>query len=113
MSTAITKLDNLRAHVDDRGIDLALVERAETWLNAIRQVAGPTWREPDYVFYDDAEKEIQFTWYGKRDLGIAVKLESVEYIKMWGPDINNHMLSGTISTAQEQISLWRWLREEV
>jgi hypothetical protein len=112
MTTAIEKLDGLRAHVDDRGIDLALVERAETWLNALRQITGSSWREPAYVFYDNAEAEIQFTWYGKRDLGIAIKLQSVEYIQMWGPDINNHMMSGTISTTQEQMALWRWLREE-
>ena len=111
MTTAIEKLDGLRVHVDDRGIDLALVDRAETWLNAMRHVAGPTWKEPGYVFYDNAEKEIQFTWYGRRDLGIAILLDRIEYIKMWSLDPDD-MESGTISTLKEQMDLWHWLREE-
>lgn len=112
MTTAIEKLTGLRAHADDRGIDPALVGRAEMWLHAFQQVCGSTWKEPGFVWCDGVEGEIQFSWYGRRNLGIAITLHTVEYIQMWGPDINNHMMSGTISTTQEQMSLWRWLREE-
>lgn len=113
MTTAIAKLDGLRAHVDDRGIDLALVERTETWLAGYQQQCGASWSEPGYVFYDNANAEIQFTWYFKvRSLGIAVSHQSIEYVKSWGPRVPGDIECDTITTPQKQRELWRWLREE-
>jgi len=109
--TANTILANLRVHAEDRNIDLALLDRVERWLATFQREVGTTWRDPDQLFYCDAEKHIEFTWHGERDITIEVAIDTATYIRSWGTAISDFEC-GPCSTQQERIGLWQWMREQ-
>lgn len=106
---ASAKLTTLRAHAEERNLNMALIERAETWIVAFQQECGETWQEPVRVFYDDVEPEIEFNWYSARNLAIGVTAGTVEY-SAWD-DAGTYDKDGDANTPEERAALWQWLRE--
>ena len=50
-------------------------------------------------------------WEDQKKLTIYVHPETVEYIKVWGPDIFSDMEDGEVEGAEDYRALWRWLTE--
>lgn len=109
---AITKINDLRTQAAARGFDVALIEQAATWISTFQRECGPTWNEPDYVFYDNAHAEIQLSWYGARNLGIGISLQKVGFIAAGKSATGPQRVCGTLSTQQERMSLWQWFRTQ-
>ncbi len=112
-----SKLDNLSRLPDDwdgngsaRPERLALVN-ARLWLDAIFAVSTSTpffWIPPHISASESGE--IVFEWWWKhRKLTIYFGTNNIEYIKVWGPDIDNEMEMGVLSNASEFAGYWNWL----
>jgi len=87
-------------------------------LNALRWIdhmridlasARMRWREPYVV--PDANGHIVFEWSCRdRTLSIYISPDTVEYLKVKGPNIYSDMEDGEI-VADDYLDLWRWLME--
>lgn len=106
------KFANLRAHTEERGCDPALIDRAEAWLATFQQECSETWREPQRVYFDDVESEIELRWYSPtRTLSIDVALNTVGY-SVWTDD-ETYSDDGDNPDAEKRAELWRWFREAI
>ena len=60
----------------------------------------------------DAHGNVVLEWWeGRKKLTIYVYPETVEYVKVWGPDIFSDMEDGEVEGTEERRALWRWLTE--
>jgi hypothetical protein len=68
------------------------------------------WIAPHVVA--DAHGNVVLEWWeGRKKLTIYVYPETVEYVKVWGPDIFSEMEDGEVEGAEDHRALWRWLTE--
>ncbi len=66
------------------------------------------WIRPNVTASGDGE--VILGWrFGSKRLTIYVGEESVEYLKTWGPDINDNMDDGDASLTTVRQALWKWL----
>ena len=50
-------------------------------------------------------------WHGARKLTVYVGEHALEYVRVWGPDIESEMADGPITGGGDLASLLRWLQE--
>jgi hypothetical protein len=68
------------------------------------------WIAPHVVA--DAHGNVVLEWWeGRKKLTIYVYPKTVEYVKVWGPDIFSEMEDGEVEGAEDHRALWRWLTE--
>ena len=48
-------------------------------------------------------------WQGRRKLTVYVSDTSVEYLRVWGKDIEAEMSEGNADSAEARLMLWKWL----
>lgn len=60
------------------------------------------------------DNEIVLEWWHKeKKITIYVCTNSIDYIKVWGADMDNEMEDGSISLNENELtSLWKWLTEK-
>lgn len=89
--------------------NLESVRHADKWIRTLyRDVTSGLWIEPNVVA--DAEGDIVFEWWhNSKKLTVYVSPDTVEFIKVEGPDINNDMKDGVATSARESRMLWHWL----
>lgn len=89
------------------------VRQAYSWIEAFYEdtlTADKGWIAPHVVA--DAHGNVVLEWWeGRKKLTIYVHPETVEYVKVWGPDIFSDMEDGEIEGAEDHRALWRWLTE--
>lgn len=67
-----------------------------------------SWIEPNVTA--SAEGEVVFGWrLGTKRLTMYVGDHSTEYMKVWGPDVNDNMDDGNADITTIRKSLWEWL----
>lgn len=94
---------------------LPSIIRAKRWIVQMRADAISTakpWRRPHVV--PDQDGDIVFEWSnGVRTLSAYVSGDAVEYLKVWGADMDSQMIEGRVTSREENPSLWNWLMEQV
>lgn len=94
---------------------LPSIIRAKRWIVQIRAdviSTGKPWWRPHVV--PDQDGDIVFEWSnGVRTLSAYVSVDAVEYLKVWGSDIDSQMEEGKITSRKDNTSLWNWLTERV
>jgi hypothetical protein len=58
-------------------------------------------------WYDELVLEL---WCGCRKLSIYIGEQGADFIKIWGPDVNNQMVEGQIENTETLANLCKWLR---
>lgn len=73
---------------------------------------GLAWRQPHVAA--DETGDVTFEWWnGDKGLTIYVSVDgSVTYLKDWGPDMDDDMEDGPVSTSAERRELWAWLIQQ-
>jgi hypothetical protein len=67
------------------------------------------WQKP-LINVNEEEGEIVLEWWNKqKKLTIYVCSDTIDFIKVWGSDIDNEMEDGSISLNNNIDFLWRWL----
>lgn len=85
------------------------IQHAYRWLASLyRDVNHQLWIRPNVVA--DAEGDVVFEWWhNKKKLTVYVSPETIEFIKVEGPDINTDMYDGVSESARDSRILWHWL----
>jgi hypothetical protein len=93
--------------------DRASVEHALAWIRNIYEdtlTANGAWIPPHVIA--DAHGNVVFEWWeGYKKLTVYVSPDTVEYVKVWGPDMFSDMEDGELARAEDHRTLWRWLTE--
>jgi hypothetical protein len=86
------------------------ITRAVNWMTAlgkIIEVGGYWWHNPLINIIDS---EIIFEWWhDAKKMTIYSSDTSIEYIKVWGADMDHEMEEGMAETTDQIESLWQWL----
>jgi hypothetical protein len=85
-------------------------ELANEWLCASYERAAKLggWRPPHITSTEVGE--IVFEWWrGTRNLTLYFSHDGAEYIKVWGPDIDDEMISGPLNNWSFS-NAWLWLQ---
>ena len=89
------------------------IQRASRWISKMRMDASATgkpWREPHVV--PDENGDIAFEWWNDgRNLTVYVSPNVIDYLKVWGSDIDSEMEDGLIATPKDDQALWHWLTD--
>ena len=117
LADTIERLDDIsvwREDWDGRGAakpNINSIVNAWRWIKGMRVCATLTrnrWVEPHTVA--DTNGNIVFEWSEQgRTLSIYVSPQTVEYLKVEGPNIFDDMEDGEVTTPGVAQDLWRWL----
>ena len=85
------------------------IEHARSWITSLFQtVASLGWIKPNVT--GGPEGGVVFEWlYGKRKLTVYVEEQSIEYVQVWGTDVDAKITDGAIESMSDSRELWMWL----
>lgn len=99
---------------DARAPELGALAHAKRWIVQLFlevNSQGREWIKPNVTA--SAEGEVVFEWWRRaKKLTIYVSVEAVEYVQVWGKNINTEMSDGDASSASACRTLWLWLCSE-
>lgn len=110
---SINKLTNLGENWDGFGSvrpNPDAMQNALGFINNIYLSASSThlpWIQPHITSSENGDVVFEW-WSGDHKLTIYVGEESMEYLQVWGPDMQTQMLDGNLVGEKFQ-GLWRWL----
>jgi hypothetical protein len=110
---AITALLGWGDNWDGRGTqapDPAAVAEARRWIASFEFQLGLHGREarkPHVSASVDRDVVLEW-WHGSRKLTVYVSATSVEYVRVWGPDMEHEMDDGAL-TMSRAVEWWLWL----
>lgn len=91
--------------------DPGAVEHAFSWIEGFYEdilTTDSAWIDPHVIA--DAHGSVVFEWWeGQKKLTIYASAKTVEYVKVWGPDIFSDMEDGEVGGVEDRRALWRWL----
>lgn len=87
------------------------IETAERLIERLHSVAlKNNWWWYDPLLNISFENEIVLEWWNQdKKITIYVYEEVIDYIKVWGADIDNEMEDGSISLEEDLTDLWQWI----
>ena len=84
---------------------------AEKLINILHSVAlkhNWWWHTP--LFNINSDNEIVLEWWNQeKKLTIYVAEGVIDYIKVWGADMDNEMEDGSIDLEDDLTELWQWI----
>ena len=87
--------------------------KAKRWIGQMQADAtdtGKGWEEPHIA--PDENGDIAFEWWrDDRNLVVYVSQYMIDYLQVWGPNIEFQMLDGEIESREDNKKLWNWLTE--
>lgn len=87
------------------------IKTAEKLIEKVHSIALKNnwwWHTP--LLNISVDHEIVLEWWNSgKKITIYVKEEVIDYIKVWGADIENEMEDGSISLNDDLIDLWQWI----
>lgn len=87
----------------------AIVRYAIHWfMHFFLEVASLEWVEPNITCGSDGEVVFEW-WFNQRKLTIYVGEESIDYVQVWGTDVNAKITDGSIESINDYRPLWTWL----
>lgn len=113
VTNRIWKLGTRLANWDGHGSDAPnerSVQRAAALAEELITLVGQTqeWVDP-HAGLDESGDVVLEWWNADRKLTVYVQSDAVEYVKSWGPDIEDQMEHGPLG-ATTFVKLWEWLR---
>ncbi len=66
------------------------------------------WSDPQVSASERGDIVLEW-WSGPHKLTLYFGSSSVEYVRVWGPNIESEMDDGPLKTRDEFEALWRWL----
>jgi hypothetical protein len=87
------------------------IETAEKLINNLRSLAlKNNWCWSDPLLNISSENEIVLEWWNQeKKLTIYVFEELIDYLKVWGADMDNEMEEGAIDLEDDLTEVWQWI----
>jgi len=109
--TVKSMLGNLKEE-ELQSLDYKVLYKAEELIKKLRSISKKNklwWHQP--LLNISIDHEIVFEWwYKRRSLIIYVCPNTIDFIKVWGADMDNEMEDGSIYLKDNSLSfLWQWL----
>jgi hypothetical protein len=85
--------------------------QAKAWIREMYEDVrrfGSDWMTP-LTTVDEFGDIVFEWWHGSRKITVYVTPETVEYIKVSGPNMHTDMDDGELSTREDRQNLWQWL----
>lgn len=83
---------------------------AVNWIIELRKISSSKqlwWSRP---LANIVESEIIFEWWrNEKKITVYISSDTVEFIKVWGADIDSEMEEGVAETNIQIEALWRWI----
>lgn len=99
--TALAALDRVAGQAPAEA-----VEKTRSILTLVRECG---YQEP-HVTWAGFEDEILLEWWkNRRHLSLYISADSVEALKVWGPNIVTEMEDVTVDEPMMLVELWKWL----
>jgi len=98
---------------DAPSIQLAAIALVVRWLDAFYDVvthAAMPWDAPNVTGGSEGEVVLEW-WHGTKKLTIYIAPARIDYVKVWGTDIDHEMEDGELTTYSVFLSLWEWLHQ--
>jgi len=87
----------------------AAIEHAWSWITSLFQaVANLGWIKPNVTGGSDGGVVFEW-WYGERKLTVYVEEQSIEYVQVWGTEVDAKITYGDIGSIRDGRELWMWL----
>ncbi len=84
-------------------------EHARSWITSLFQtVASLGWIKPNVTGGPEGGVVFEW-WYGKRKLTVYIEEQSIEYVQVWGTDVDAKITDGSIESVSDSRKLWMWL----
>lgn len=85
------------------------IEHARSWVISLFQtVANLGWIKPNVTGGPEGGVVFEW-WYGKRKLTVYVEEQNIEYVQVWGTDVDAKITDGDIASMLDSRKLWMWL----
>lgn len=113
-SAHLNRLEALEENWDGRGSpppSETAILAAREWLPALYRAATRTawsWTAP-HITPSDAGEVVFEWWKGQRKITLYFGDDVIEFIKVWGPNIESQMDSGELRRSEAFGVLWNWL----
>ena len=110
----LDRLATLQPNWDDRGSvppTRLAVQVARFWLPQLFETASSTgrpWAVPHITASGSGEVAFEW-WRGSRKVTLYFGEEAPEFLKVWGPHIQDDMESGNLDSTDTFRALWVWL----
>ncbi len=88
-----------------------LIEKAEKFIEQLSFVAlENNWFWQDPLVNINFEHEIVLEWWNQsKKITIYVSAETIDYIKVWGADMDDEMAEGSINLNDDLTDLSQWI----
>jgi len=87
------------------------IARAAQWLiTFFLEVAYSKWVEPNVTSGPEGEVVFEW-WYNHKKLTIYVGKQSIDYIQVWGKEVDAEITDGDIESIDDCRPLWMWLTD--
>ncbi len=95
-----------------KSVDLRIKFKADLLISILRAIVHKNnlwWDEP--LGNISINEEIVLEWWNReKKITIYVCLDSIDYIKVWGADMDNEMEDGSLSLNEGELKkLWMWI----
>jgi len=110
-SRGYSPINKTYRRIAELGADNETYKYTLEWLELLRGLVTSDqmwWREPLVNLGIDSEIVFEW-WHEKKKLTVYILGSTVEYIKVWGIDIDNEMEDGSATSPTELTDLWKWL----
>ena len=85
------------------------IEYARSWITSLFQtVASLGWIKPNVTGGPEGGVVFEW-WYGKRKLTVYIEEQSIEYVQVWGTDVDAKITDGAIESMSDSQEIWMWL----
>ncbi|MBR8828429.1 MAG: hypothetical protein DSM107014_11115 [Gomphosphaeria aponina SAG 52.96 = DSM 107014] len=88
-----------------------VLKKANNLIEKIKSIAKVNclWWSVPLINVTEAQ-EIVLEWWNKtKKITIYIDQETIDYIKVWGPDMDNEMEEGSITLDQDLKNFWNWI----
>jgi hypothetical protein len=112
-SSDLININDLLTEEDKALISHRILEKANQLINKIYSIAknrGFWWDEPLVNVTEDQEIVLEW-WNNTKKITIYISDKTIDYIKVWGADMDNEMEDDSIDLHDDFTPLWSWINK--
>jgi hypothetical protein len=88
----------------------AIVRTAQWLITFFQDVAYLKWVEPNVTSGPEGEVVFEW-WHNHKKLTIYIEEQNIDYVQVWGTEVDAEITYGEIESLDDCCSLWMWLTE--
>lgn len=108
LSSTWSALYEYLSYKDISSLSQEIINQSNQIINVLSEFN--TFKEVDYFVNVTPDLEVLFEWFfNHKKLSVYVSEEAIDYIKIWGTNIEEEMSDGVLTNPADIIKPWKWL----